>query len=169
MVPKCHPLHPHANCAHILFSILLWAFAPSIPQVLKLCDFGFARSTNNQNHNPYTEYVATRWVRSSCVSMLFVATSAYRTCRAHAQRRNSQRSDSVNCIASPCTRTPFQMRALPLTMASVCVWCQQYRAPELLVGLSYGPPVDIWSCGCIMGELADGQATFAGTSDIDQL
>ena len=29
-----------------------------------------------------------------------------------------------------------------------------YRAPELLYGAKfYGPSVDIWSAGCIMGEL----------------
>jgi cyclin-dependent kinase-like len=44
-----------------------------------------------------------------------------------------------------------------------------YRAPELLVSTPYGPGVDIWSAGCIMGELAEGRATFPGESDIDQL
>ena len=44
-----------------------------------------------------------------------------------------------------------------------------YRAPELLVGAPYGTAVDVWSAGCIMGELADGRATFPGESDIDQL
>ncbi|CAF3546894.1 unnamed protein product [Adineta steineri] len=44
-----------------------------------------------------------------------------------------------------------------------------YRSPELLIGSPYGKPVDIWACGCIMAELATGQALFAGESDIDQL
>ncbi|CAF0809299.1 unnamed protein product [Adineta ricciae] len=44
-----------------------------------------------------------------------------------------------------------------------------YRSPELLVGSAYGKSVDIWACGCIMAELATGQALFAGESDIDQL
>ena len=33
----------------------------------------------------------------------------------------------------------------------------------------YGPPIDLWAIGCIMGELIDGQPLFAGESDIDQL
>lgn len=45
-----------------------------------------------------------------------------------------------------------------------------YRAPELLVGsTTYGPGVDMWAIGCIMGELIDGQPLFAGESEIDQL
>ncbi|XP_076446086.1 uncharacterized protein LOC143283715 isoform X2 [Babylonia areolata] len=32
--------------------------------VLKLCDFGFARSINNGTNGLYTDYVATRWYRS---------------------------------------------------------------------------------------------------------
>ncbi|CAL1543443.1 unnamed protein product [Lymnaea stagnalis] len=44
-----------------------------------------------------------------------------------------------------------------------------YRSPELLIGAPYGKPVDIWAIGCIMGELADGQALFPGDSEIDQL
>lgn len=44
-----------------------------------------------------------------------------------------------------------------------------YRAPELLVGINYSFPVDVWAIGCIMGELADGRPLFPGESDIDQL
>ncbi|KAF6029992.1 CDKL5 [Bugula neritina] len=44
-----------------------------------------------------------------------------------------------------------------------------YRSPELLLGGSYGKPVDIWAIGCIMGELSDGQPLFPGESEIDQL
>lgn len=73
--------------------------------VLKLCDFGFARNLSPSGSGQYTDYVATRW----------------------------------------------------------------YRAPELLLSASYGKPVDVWSVGCILGELSDGQALFPGESEIDQL
>lgn len=77
----------------------------SSSDVLKLCDFGFARTINGGTTGVYTDYVATRW----------------------------------------------------------------YRSPELLLGAPYGKAVDIWSIGCILGELADGQPLFPGESEIDQL
>ena len=45
----------------------------------------------------------------------------------------------------------------------------RYRSPELLLGADYGRPVDVWSIGCIMGEMADGQPVFPGDSEIDQI
>ncbi|XP_055797214.1 cyclin-dependent kinase-like 5 isoform X2 [Salvelinus fontinalis] len=77
----------------------------SSDDVLKLCDFGFARNLSEGNDANYTEYVATRW----------------------------------------------------------------YRSPELLLGAPYGKSVDMWSVGCILGELSDGQPLFPGESEIDQL
>uniref|UniRef100_G3PLJ4 Protein kinase domain-containing protein n=1 Tax=Gasterosteus aculeatus aculeatus TaxID=481459 RepID=G3PLJ4_GASAC len=73
--------------------------------VLKLCDFGFARNLSEGTDANYTEYVATRW----------------------------------------------------------------YRSPELLLGAPYGKAGDMWSVGCILGELSDGQPLFPGESEIDQL
>nr|XP_015808987.2 cyclin-dependent kinase-like 5 isoform X3 [Nothobranchius furzeri] len=73
--------------------------------ILKLCDFGFARNLSEGTDANYTEYVATRW----------------------------------------------------------------YRSPELLLGAPYGKAVDMWSVGCILGELSDGQPLFPGESEIDQL
>lgn len=44
-----------------------------------------------------------------------------------------------------------------------------YRAPEIILGIPYGPPIDIWSLGCIVAELATGNPLFKGNSDADQL
>ena len=45
-----------------------------------------------------------------------------------------------------------------------------YRSPELLLtGGYYGPEVDYWAVGCIMGELADGNPLFPGENETDQL
>jgi len=33
----------------------------------------------------------------------------------------------------------------------------------------YGKAVDVWSIGCILGELSDGQPLYPGESEIDQL
>eukprot|EP01024_Parvocaulis_polyphysoides_P007202 TRINITY_DN12159_c1_g1_i4.p1 TRINITY_DN12159_c1_g1~~TRINITY_DN12159_c1_g1_i4.p1 ORF type:complete len:466 (-),score=61.81 TRINITY_DN12159_c1_g1_i4:130-1527(-) len=45
-----------------------------------------------------------------------------------------------------------------------------YRAPEILLGSQhYTLGVDMWSCGCILGELLLGKPLFPGTSTMNQL
>eukprot|EP01100_Stratorugosa_tubuloviscum_P012934 TRINITY_DN628_c1_g2_i1.p1 TRINITY_DN628_c1_g2~~TRINITY_DN628_c1_g2_i1.p1 ORF type:complete len:410 (+),score=208.23 TRINITY_DN628_c1_g2_i1:115-1344(+) len=45
-----------------------------------------------------------------------------------------------------------------------------YRAPEILLGSTrYTKGVDIWSIGCILGELLGGKPSFPGTSTMNQL
>ena len=44
-----------------------------------------------------------------------------------------------------------------------------YRSPEVLMGLSYATPVDIWSCGCIFAELFLRKPLFPGQYEMDQL
>lgn len=49
----------------------------------------------------------------------------------------------------------------------VTVW---YRAPEILLGKEvYSVPVDIWSVGCVMGEMATSTPLFGGDSEIHTL
>lgn len=45
-----------------------------------------------------------------------------------------------------------------------------YRAPEILCGSTkYTKGVDLWSLGCILGELISGKPIFPGTSTLNQL
>jgi len=45
-----------------------------------------------------------------------------------------------------------------------------YRAPEILLGSTkYSKAVDMWSVGCILGELIIGKAMFQGTSTLNQI
>ncbi|GAA5875700.1 hypothetical protein JCM1840_003179 [Sporobolomyces johnsonii] len=45
-----------------------------------------------------------------------------------------------------------------------------YRAPELIFGsTTYTNSIDLWSSGCILGELLSGSVFFPGSSGIDQL
>merc|ERR1712025_1116510 len=45
-----------------------------------------------------------------------------------------------------------------------------YRAPEILLGSTkYTFGVDMWSAGCILGELLAGRPIFPGTSTMNQL
>lgn len=53
---------------------------------------------------------------------------------------------------------------------SPVVGTRWYRAPELLFGArQYTTAVDLWSLGCVFGELLSGKALFPGNSDIDQI
>jgi serine/threonine protein kinase len=54
-----------------------------------------------------------------------------------------------------------------LTLVVVTLW---YRAPELLFGSdNYSFGIDIWSVGCIFGELLAHDVLFPGTNELDQL
>ena len=55
----------------------------------------------------------------------------------------------------------------PYTHMVVTLW---YRAPELLLGQRlYSTGVDVWSLGCIMGELLCKDPLFQGKTEIDQI
>lgn len=54
-----------------------------------------------------------------------------------------------------------------LTQLVVTLW---YRAPELLFGEArYGPAIDVWSLGCIFGELICQEAIMQGQGELDQI
>ena len=54
-----------------------------------------------------------------------------------------------------------------LTQLVVTLW---YRAPELLLGAEkYGPEIDLWSIGCIFGELLTREPLLQGKNEVDQL
>lgn len=44
------------------------------------------------------------------------------------------------------------------------VQSRSYRAPEVILGCSYGTKIDIWSLGCILAELWTGDVLFENTS-----
>ncbi|CAB9502221.1 control protein 2 homolog 1 [Seminavis robusta] len=54
-----------------------------------------------------------------------------------------------------------------LTQLVVTLW---YRSPELLFGETrYGPAVDMWSIGCIFGELICKDSIMQGQGELDQI
>lgn len=61
----------------------------------------------------------------------------------------------------------YHPTAKKYTQEVVTVW---YRAPELLLGSGlYSAPIDIWSVGCIIAEMAVGRPLFDGDSEIDTI
>lgn len=58
-------------------------------------------------------------------------------------------------------------QSIPLTSRVVTLW---YRPPELLLGARhYGTAVDLWSTGCILGELYTGKPIMPGQTEVEQL
>ncbi|EEP77341.1 hypothetical protein UREG_02190 [Uncinocarpus reesii 1704] len=54
-----------------------------------------------------------------------------------------------------------------LTQLVVTLW---YRSPELLLGAEkYGPEIDMWSIGCIFGELLTKEPLLQGKNEVEQL
>lgn len=49
------------------------------------------------------------------------------------------------------------------------VQSRYYRAPEVMLGLPYSHPIDMWSLGCMLAELFTGTPPFEGSCEIDQL
>ncbi|KAJ3008233.1 Cyclin-dependent kinase 10 [Thoreauomyces humboldtii] len=61
----------------------------------------------------------------------------------------------------------FELPSVPMTPKVVTLW---YRAPELLLGeKSYTTAVDMWSVGCIFGELLQTSPLLPGKTEANQL
>lgn len=91
----------------------------------------------------------------------------------HRDLKNSnllvQRSTGRVAVADMGLARRYQAPAKAMTQLVVTLW---YRSPELLFGEScYGPPVDMWSIGCIFGELILGgkEAVMPGQGELDQI
>lgn len=62
-------------------------------------------------------------------------------------------------------------RTLPHNMKMTeYVATRWYRPPELLIGgQHYDTSIDMWSAGCVIAEMIDGEPLFPGENDLDQL
>ena len=57
----------------------------------------------------------------------------------------------------------LEEKSIPYTQS------RYYRAPEVLLGLPYSMPIDMWSIGCIIFEIYSGISLFPGANSDDQL
>jgi mitogen-activated protein kinase 15 len=58
----------------------------------------------------------------------------------------------------------------PVPVMTEYVATRWYRAPEIVLGSSqYSKAVDMWSVGCILGELIIGKSIFPGKSTVNQI
>jgi len=49
------------------------------------------------------------------------------------------------------------------------VQSRYYRAPEVILGLPFSFPIDMWSLGCVLVEMHVGSPLFDGRNELDQL
>lgn len=75
----------------------------------------------------------------------------------------------ANGVFTPSTQC-FSVRLLPMiTEDVVTTW---YRAPEVILGSEGGDgkPADMWSVGCIFGEMLGSRGPlFPGNNNVDQV
>lgn len=79
-----------------------------------------------------------------------------------------------NCHVKVCDfglcRSVGEASAGPNAVLTDYVATRWYRAPEILLGSTcYTKAVDIWSVGCILGEMLTGKPIFPGSSTMNQL
>lgn len=82
--------------------------------------------------------------------------------------QSPQLKEDTNALNHIDTSGPLQFPGGPLTEYVATRW---YRAPEVMLCFrgGYGPPMDVWSVGCIFGELLAGKPLFPGKDYINQL
>lgn len=74
---------------------------------------------------------------------------------------------SLNLIADFGLARTLSLPGKPMTPNVVTLW---YRAPEVLFGDSnYTTSIDLWSAGCIMGELMQHKPLLPGNTEQAQL
>jgi mitogen-activated protein kinase 15 len=121
-----------------------------------LCDFGLARSVaelgedNSKDAAVLTDYVATRWYRAPEVR--------------EKQTRRFTSTAQVVYVHDVGTRgmTREQHTERRLSLFRACL--------QILLGSTrYTTGVDLWSVGCILGEMLGGQPMFPGKSTVNQL
>jgi len=117
---------------------------------------------------------------SQCIPFPYIKCYAYQICRALAYVHSigicHRDIKPQNLLLHPDTHTVKlcdfgSAKILKKGLPNVAYICSRYyRAPELIFESSfYTTAIDIWSMGCVIGELFLGTPLFQGGSGVDQL
>uniref|UniRef100_UPI00406DA4FD Putative cell-cycle-associated protein kinase GSK n=1 Tax=Toxoplasma gondii RH TaxID=383379 RepID=UPI00406DA4FD len=164
------------------------------PNVVKLIDYFYTemgeRDSNDHNrflnvvmeHIPETVYrVMKSFLRANQqVPFILIKLYTYQMCRAlgylHALgichrdiKPQNLLVDSRTHVLKLCDFGSAK-RLVPGEQSVSYICSRFYRAPELMLGASeYTTAIDVWSIGCVLGELLLGRPLFAGETSVDQL
>ncbi|KAF0930026.1 hypothetical protein E2562_027204 [Oryza meyeriana var. granulata] len=86
-------------------------------------------------------------------------------------KKNSQDEMHFKCLpkSSAIKLIDFGSTAFDNQEHSSIVSTRHYRAPEIILGLGWSFPCDIWSVGCILVELCSGEALFQTHENLEHL
>lgn len=122
----------------------------------KVCDFGFARSVDAIGLGSEKDVPVT-----SAPPKTQIGLGGYPAASKTLDRKAQDRVEAVTPATTTGSKDPV------LTDGVSTRW---FRSPELLLGSThYDQSVDIWSAGCILGEMLRGSPIFAGESILQQL
>lgn len=74
-------------------------------------------------------------------------------------------------------RHPFRVKVIDFgsatcrstELSTTYLQSRYYRAPEVILGVSYDEAIDLWSLGCVLAELFLGWPLFPGATEYDQI
>ncbi|KAG8044889.1 hypothetical protein GUJ93_ZPchr0008g13420 [Zizania palustris] len=91
--------------------------------------------------------------------------------RVPGSKKNSQDEMHFKCLpkSSAIKLIDFGSTAFDNKKHSSIVSTRHYRAPEIILGLGWSFPCDIWSVGCILVELCSGEALFQTHENLEHL
>ncbi|AQK96365.1 putative protein kinase superfamily protein [Zea mays] len=86
-------------------------------------------------------------------------------------KKNSQGEMHFKCLpkSSAIKLIDFGSTAFDNRNHNSIVSTRHYRAPEIILGLGWSFPCDIWSVGCILVELCSGEALFQTHENLEHL
>ncbi|XVF35498.1 hypothetical protein REPUB_Repub18cG0150700 [Reevesia pubescens] len=86
-------------------------------------------------------------------------------------KRSSSDESHFRCLpkSSAIKLIDFGSTAFDNQNHSTIVSTRHYRAPEIILGLGWSYPCDIWSVGCILIELCTGEALFQTHENLEHL
>lgn len=124
---------------------------------IKICDFGLARCVNKMEDDDVIEQTVVDNHRSIDKSKLLARGNALNKYAKKEEETTSSSSESIAQTTGP--KRPPMLKDMKKSkkkeqILSVHVVTRWYRAPELiLIETDYTSAIDVWSVGCIFGEL----------------